>query len=143
MDKILVSSCLLGENTKYNGKNNYTPLVEKLKEKYEIISVCPEVFGGLPTPRFPSEIRGDKVINDHEIDVTNQFNLGAEKTLKIAIENNVKIAVLKESSPSCGSNKIYDGFFSKTKISGQGITAKRLIDAGIKIYTENDIEKLL
>lgn len=143
MEKILISSCLLGINTKYNGENNYNALVEKLKLKYELIPICPEVLGGLSIPRLPSEIRKDRVVNKDLKDVTIEFTIGAEKVLKIAKEENIKIAILKNGSPSCGVSYIYDGTFSNIKIAGAGITTKLLIKNNIKIYSEEEIEKLL
>lgn len=138
-EKVLVSACLLGLNCKYDGNNNRNEKVlEYIKDK-EIIPVCPEIFGGLPTPRIPSEIVGDKVLNREKIDVTKQFLKGAEETLYLAKLFNVKKALLKESSPSCGSNTIYDGTFSKTKKEGMGITAKLLKENGIEIISEKEL----
>ena len=122
--KIAVSSCLLGINCKYNGKSNYNEDIIKLKEKYEIIPICPEVLGGLPTPRIPSEIINNKVINQEGTDVTLEYVTGANKALQILKENNIKIAILKAKSPSCGKGEIYDGSFSHTIIEGNGITTK-------------------
>ena len=139
--KIMVSACLLGYNVKYDGKNNLNEdLIEFLKD-YEVISICPEVMGGLFIPRIPAEIIKDKVINKEGIDVTNEYNLGAEKTLEIAKENDIKIAILKENSPSCGSNYIYDGTFSHKKIDGNGITAKILRENGIIVLSENNYKE--
>ena len=143
MEKLLISACILGINCKYNGKNNYNPLVEKLKEKYILIPICPEEMGGLSTPRNPSEILNDKVISSAGDDVTNNFFDGANKALDIAKKENISKALLKEGSPSCGSNYIYDGTFTKTKINGMGITARLLKNNNIKIYTEDEIELLL
>lgn len=143
MEKLLISACILGTNCKYNGKNNYNPLVEKLKERYILIPICPEEMGGLSTPRNPSEILNDKVISSKGDDVTNNFFDGANKALDIAKKENISKALLKEGSPSCGSNYIYDGTFTKTKINGMGITARLLKNNNIKIYTEDEIELLL
>lgn len=143
MEKLLISACLIGTNCKYNGKNNYLELVEELKKKYELIPVCPEILGGLDIPRNPSEIKNNKVISNKGIDVTKEFNLGAKSTLEITMNNNVKIALLKDGSPSCGSNYVYDGTFSKTKIKGNGITTILLKENGIKVFSENEISKLL
>ena len=143
MESILISSCLLGNNTKYNGKNNYNPLVKKLKEKYNLIPICPEVLGGLLIPREPSEINGDKVINKIGLDVTKNFNEGARLSLIEAKNHNIKYAILKDGSPSCGVNYIYDGKFSGTKINGMGITAKLLFLNNIILVSEKDIEKLI
>lgn len=143
MENLLVSGCLLGKNTKYNGKNNYIPLIEKIKEKYNIIVICPEVMGGLSIPRDPSEISGNKVINNKMKDVTFEYNKGAEIALELAIKNNCKKALLKEKSPSCGVNYIYDGTFSGNIICGMGITTKLLVSNNIDVYSENEIDLLL
>lgn len=143
MENLLVSGCLLGKNTKYNGKNNYIPLIEKIKEKYNIIVICPEVMGGLSIPRDPSEISGNKVINNKMKDVTFEYNKGAKIALELAIKNNCKKALLKEKSPSCGVNYIYDGTFSGNIICGMGITTKLLVSNNIDVYSENEIELLL
>ncbi len=109
--KILVSACLLGDNCKYDGSSNKNDELIKLLKDYEIIKVCPECLGGLSIPRIPAEIKNDRIINKEGIDVTNEYLLGAKKTLEIARRNNIKVAILKKNSPSCGSNKIYDGTF--------------------------------
>lgn len=141
--KIIVSACLLGDNVKYNGGNNKnTELIEFLKD-YEIIKVCPEVMGGLFIPRIPSEIKGNNVINKNGVDVTNNFINGALKVLDIAKEENIKIAILKEKSPSCGSNYVYDGTFTNKIINGMGITSKLLKDNGIIILNENNYKEYL
>lgn len=143
MENLLVSGCLLGKNIKYNGKNNYIPLIERIKEKYNIIVICPEVMGGLPIPRDPSEIRNNIVINNKMIDVTNEYNIGAKKALELALQYNCKKALLKEKSPSCGVNYIYDGTFTKKLINGMGITTRLLLSNGIEVYSEDKIELLL
>lgn len=143
MEYLLISSCLLGNNVKYNGKNNYIKEVELLKNKYNLIVICPEVMGGLPIPRIPSEILNDKVINKEGKDVTINFNKGAEEAIKLVKKYNIKKALLKEGSPSCGSRYIYDGTFSGNKIDGVGVTTKKLIELGLDIYSEKEIEKLL
>lgn len=138
-EKILVSACLLGLNCKYDGENNRNEKVlEYIKDK-EVIPVCPEIFGGLQTPRIPSEIVGDKVLNREKIDVTKEYQKGAEETLYLAKLFNVKKALLKESSPSCGSNTVYDGTFSKNKKEGMGITAQLLKENGIEIISEKEL----
>jgi uncharacterized protein YbbK (DUF523 family) len=143
MEKLLISSCLIGNNTKYNGKNNYIKEIEQLKLKYELIPICPEVLGGLSIPRDPSEINNDKVISINGKDVTKEFNIGANKALNIALLNNIKYALLKDGSPSCGNTYIYDGTFKNNKIDGIGITTKLLKSRNIKIYNENNINELL
>ncbi len=136
---IIVSACLLGCNCKYNGGNNYCEKIEKLKEQYNIIDICPEVLGGLSTPRIPSEIVDDKVINKEGLDVTNNYNIGANLALEKALENNCEIAILKAKSPSCGSGKIYDGTFTSTLIDGDGIATRLFKQHNIKVYTEEEI----
>ena len=139
-EKILVSACLLGINCKYSGGNNQNEKVlEYIKDK-EVIPVCPEIMGGLSTPRPPSEIINDKVMNNLNQDVTQQYKKGAEETLKLAKLFNVKKALLKAKSPSCGKSYIYDGTFSSTLIEGNGITTKLLIENGIEVITEKDLE---
>lgn len=143
MKKIIVSACLLGTNCKYNGGNNYNQeLIEHLKN-FEIIPICPECFGGLSTPRVPSEIIEEKVINKEGIDVTNNYLSGAKKALELAKSNNIKVAILKAKSPSCGEGKIYDGTFTNTLIDGDGITVRMFKDEGIKVYTENNYKENL
>ena len=141
--KIIVSACLLGDNVKYDGTNNKNDELIKFLKNYEIIKVCPECFGGLKVPRVPAEIVGDRVINKDGIDVTNGHLLGAEKALRIAKDNDIKIAILKKNSPSCGSGKVYDGTFSHTLIEGDGITAKILKNNGIIIYNEDNYKDIL
>lgn len=136
---ILVSSCLCGINCKYNGGNNYNEKVMNYLKDKEYIMVCPEVLGGLLIPRSPSEIKVDKVINKDGIDVTEEYRLGALKTLDIAKKNNVSLCIMKSNSPSCGTNKIYDGTFSKKLIQGDGVTVSLLKENGIKVITENDL----
>ena len=138
-EKILVSACLLGINCKYDGNNNMNEKVlDYLKDK-EVIPVCPEIYGGLTTPRTPSEIVGDKVITKDKIDVTKEYLKGAEETLKLGKLFNVKKALLKAKSPSCGNKEIYDGTFTGNKIIGMGITAKLLKENGMEILNENEI----
>lgn len=141
--KLLVSACLLGENCKYNGGNNFNEKVVALKEHFEIVPICPECFGGLPIPREPSEIVGERVVSKLGEDVTDEFLSGAEQTLYVAKETNCGIAVLKERSPSCGCGEIYDGSFSGKTIFGNGITAQLLIDNEIQVFGESKIDRLL
>lgn len=138
--KILVSACLMGENCKYNGGNNYSEAVLEYVKGHEVISVCPEVMGGLSIPRSSAEIVNGKVINTDNISVDKEFRDGADKALKIALDNQVDLAILQSRSPSCGVKEIYDGTFTKTKIKGMGIFAKLLKDNGIKLI---DVEELI
>ena len=143
MEKILVSACLLGIPCRYDGKSMPNEKVMALKEKYTLIPVCPEIYGGLPTPRTPSERVGELVIMRDGTDVTENYNRGADATLKIAEINGAKIAILKAKSPSCGKGLIYDGTFSGTLTDGDGVTAEKLTRVGIKVLTENEIDELL
>lgn len=143
MEKILISACLVGDKVRYDGKSQYHPLIKDLLQKYELVPFCPEVEGGLPTPRVPSEINKDKVINKEGRDVTRQFKSGAELALNICKYLQIKVAILKDGSPSCGSSQIHDGRFTGRMIKGKGITATLLEQNGIKVYTENEIEELL
>ena len=136
--KILVSNCLLGVNCKYNGSNNKNDdLIEFLKE-HEVYTCCPESDGGLTTPRDPSEIIKDKVFSNKGIDVTKEYNKGASIALKICLDNDIHIAILKSKSPSCGSGLIYDGTFSNNLITGDGITTRLLKDNNIIVLNENN-----
>ena len=137
--KIMVSACLLGENCKYNGKNNKSDKVLEYIKGHEVIPVCPEVTGGLPIPRIPAEIVDGIVTNREGIVVDNEFRLGAKLCLEKAIAEDVDLAILKSKSPSCGSKEIYDGSFQGNKIPGQGIFAKLLTEAGIKIIDSDDL----
>lgn len=140
--KYLVSACLMGDNCKYDGGNNYdAEVVDFLKDK-TFIKVCPECLGGLGIPRVPSEIVGDRVINKENIDVTCEYTQGALKTLTIAKENDCQCAILKSRSPSCGVSEIYDGTFSKKIINGDGITTRLLKSYGIKVVSNEKIATL-
>ena len=143
MEKILISACLVGDKTRYDGKSNYHPLIKELLEKYELVPFCSEVEGGLKTPRLPSEIVKDKVINSEGKDVTRNYIDGAKKALMICQYLNIKIAVLKDGSPACGVHEIHDGNFKGHKIKGMGITASLLSKNGIKVISEDEIETLL
>ena len=142
---ILVSACLLGISCRYDGKSKPNKNILELLKKHNLIPVCPEIYGGLPTPRIPAEVKDDKVIRKDGVDVTKQYQIGAHEALKLAKLYDIKLAILKEKSPSCGYNKIYDGSFSKNLIEKQGITAKLFSENNIKIIGEtclNEIENL-
>lgn len=143
MEKILISACLVGDKVKYDGKSNYNPKIQQLLEKYELVPFCPEVEGGLPTPRHPAERIKDKVITDDGRDVTFQYEKGAELCYNICMYLGIKTAILKKNSPSCGSNEIYDGTFSHKVIKGDGVTAALLKRKGINVITEDEIDTLL
>ena len=137
--KILVSACLLGENCKYNGGNNYNKKVCDWVKGKQVFPVCPEVLGGLSTPRCPAEIVNGVVTSREGLNVDREFRTGAEKALAVAKENQVELAILQSRSPSCGVKEIYDGTFSGTKIPGQGVFAKRLMDEGIRIMDAGEV----
>ena len=142
-EKLLISACLLGRNCKYNGGNNYHPLTEKLRERYDLVPVCPECFGGLPIPHEPSERVGDKVLSKSGDDVTAAFQKGAERTVEAARRSGARKAVLKERSPSCGFGTIYDGTFTGTVVPGDGVAAQALAAEGVAIWGESRMEELL
>jgi len=139
---LLVSACLLGVPCKYSSGDNLCPGVLALRDRYQLIPVCPEQLGGLPTPRPPAECRGDRVINREGADVTAQFQAGAEAALALAEIFHCTGAVLKSRSPSCGSGAIYDGSFTGTCVPGSGVTARLLQSHGIPVWTEESMEKI-
>ena len=124
---------------KYNGKNNYSERVAKYLEGHEVIPVCPEVLGGLPTPRDPSEIVSGEVINCKGVNVDRQFREGAEEALRIAKENGIDLAILQSRSPSCGVKQIYDGNFTGKLIPGQGVFAQLLEKNGFRVMDCEEI----
>ncbi len=142
---ILVSACLLGVNCKYDQGNNFQERVAKLKEKYHLIPICPEIMGGLSTPRIPAEVCGKRVVMKDGTDVTCQFENGAKEAWKLAEMFDCRYAILKEKSPSCGNGQIYDGTFTKTLTHEDGVTAKFLKEHGICVLGEKDpsLESLL
>lgn len=139
MKKILVSACLMGYECRYKGDGCKCEKVLELSKDNIVIPVCPEQLGGLSTPRLPAEIADGKVIAQNGIDVTAEYNLGADFAVKIAKANKVDYCVLKANSPSCGKGVIYDGTFSGAKTNGNGIAAQKLINAGFTVKTENEI----
>lgn len=138
MERILVSKCLAGFNCRYDGGNNLVPAVKDLVDRGLAVPVCPEQLGGLSTPRTPSERRGSRVISKDGDDVTAEFKAGAKAALKIALENNCRVAILKAHSPSCGKGCIYDGQFIGKLVPGSGVTAELLLRNGIKVMTEEE-----
>jgi uncharacterized protein YbbK (DUF523 family) len=130
---------LLGIKCRYDGKSKPDKKVLALARKETLIPVCPEQLGGLSTPRLPQEQKGDRVFNNETIDVTKQFRRGAEETLRIAKLFNIKEAILKQKSPSCGCGEIYDGTFSGRTIKGDGVTTALLKKKGIKVISEEDL----
>ena len=142
-ENLLISACLLGIGCRYDGARVKKIDIEPLKEKYNLIPICPEIYGGLPTPRTPSERIGDRVVMKDGRDVTENFLRGAEAAYEIAVANSATKALLKAKSPSCGKGLIYDGSFSGTLTEGDGVAAELLSSRGITVYTENEIGKLL
>ena len=150
---ILVSSCLLGIRSKYDGGDNSVPRLIDLCRSGLIIPACPEQLGGSPTPRPPAEIRGGdgadvlagraRVYDPGGEDATNLFLVGAREILRICQLFKVRAAVLKERSPSCGCNLIYDGTFQGVRVKGQGVTAALLSARGIPVYSEEELNEEL
>ena len=143
MEKILISACLVGDKVKYDGRSNYNEKIKLLLEKYELVPFCPVVEGGLPTPRKPSERVKDRVKMENGKDVTKYYEKGTELALNICLYLGIKIAILKENSPSCGTHKIYDGTFSHKLIDGEGYTTELLKRKGIKVLSEDEIDTIL
>ncbi len=142
--KILISRCLLGEPCRYDGQSKPSREVEALcRAGHTLVPVCPEVLGGLPTPRPPAEVQPDgRVINALGADVTDQYCLGAQQTLALARQEGCELAVLKAKSPSCGNREIYDGTFTRRVIDGRGVTAALLERAGVRVLNEEELDQL-
>lgn len=149
MKKILVSQCLYGgDPVRYDGKSKAETDIRFLKWKDEgrLVPVCPEVFGGLPIPRADAQRQGERVITRAGCDVTKEYLKGAEEAVRLAREYGVICALMKEKSPSCGSNRIYDGSFTGNLTDGQGLAVELLRNAGIKVFSEeqlDDVQKLI
>lgn len=137
--KIAVSACLLGDNCKYNGGNNYSETVAEFVKGHDVIPVCPEVMGGLTTPREPSEIINGKVMHKDGSSVDAEFRKGAQLSLKKVKDAGAELVILQSRSPSCGVRSIYDGTFSGTIISGQGVFAKLLIENDIRVLDVSEL----
>ena len=140
---ILVSACLLGVCCRYDGKSVPNERVIELKDDFTLIPVCPEIFGGLPTPRPPAERTGNLVMTLEGNDVTDRYLRGAREVLRLAGVFECRIAVLKERSPACGCGKIYDGTFSKTLTDGDGVAAQLLKTRGIDVFGESQIDEMI
>ncbi len=138
-EKILVSSCLLGNPVRYDGLAQPYGEVLKLKTKYELIAFCPEVEGGLSTPRSPAEIINHKVININGDDVTKEYKKGAELALKLCQSQGITKAILKARSPSCGKDQVYNGQFNNTLVPRPGVAAKLLMENNIYVYNEENL----
>ena len=122
----VISACLAGESCRYDGGCSPCPAVQELVRTGQALPVCPEMLGGLPTPRVPSEIRGGRVVAKD----------GTDEALRLALENGCTAAILKARSPSCGSGEIYDGSFTGTRVPGEGVFARMARKAGLEIWSE-------
>lgn len=153
--KILISACLLGQRVRYDGDDNLVvhDALDRWLQEGRLVPVCPEVMGGLPTPRPPAEIQGGDgadvmsgripVLTNEGTDVTREFIAGAEKALSIAQAEACRFAVMAARSPSCGNRNIYDGHFSGQLVPGMGTTASWLNQHGIEVFNQNEIEMLI
>ena len=139
MGKIAVSACLLGENCKYSGGNNKSEAVLEFVKNKEVILVCPEVAGGLSTPRTPVELVNGIAINREGVNVDREFHLGVERTLEKLAGEEIDLVILQPRSPSCGNKQIYDGTFTGTLVKGQGMFAKALIEKGYKVVEPDEL----
>jgi uncharacterized protein YbbK (DUF523 family) len=151
MHKVLVSRCLLGHPVRYDG-GSHGPLglLERWQAEGRLVALCPEVAGGLPTPRPAAEIPGGQgamvldgvasVLTRDGVDVTAAFRLGAEAALALVREHGIRVAVLKARSPSCGNRENYDGSFSGTRVAGEGVTAAALRRAGVLVFSEEELD---
>ena len=142
---ILVSHCLLGEPCRYDGASRLDRRVLELHRMgHNLIPVCPEVLGGLETPRAPAELQPDgRVVNTCGEDVTEAYRAGAVRALEIARESGCTAAVLKARSPSCGCGEVYDGTFTHTLKPGWGLAARLLMDNGIRVMSEEELDTWL
>jgi uncharacterized protein YbbK (DUF523 family) len=146
MEKILISACMLGISCRYDGKSKLAVTDRELRalnEKYQLVPFCPEIYGGLPTPRVPSERVGDEVYMKDGTRVTDNFKKGASEALKLCHDLGIRKAILNAKSPSCGKGEIYDGSFEGRLTSGDGVCAELLMKNGISVYTENEILELI
>ena len=144
-EPMLISACFLGIDCKYSGGNNALgdKVIAGLKEKYQLVPVCPESYGGLPSPRLPSERVGERVLAKDGADVTEQYKKGAAAALRLAELFGCKIALMKERSPSCGHDSIYDGSFTGRVVPGDGVAAELLKQNGVTVCGESDVVRLI
>ena len=145
-EKILVSACLLGAPVRYNGKDKKSDhaVLQRWIDEGRVVSVCPEVLGGLGTPRPPAEIvyasSLRRVTTNGGQDVTAEFERGAAETLQQALRHGARVAILKEGSPSCGTSFVYDGTFTSTPVPGDGVAAALLRSHGIRVFSEHELD---
>lgn len=154
LQKILVSRCLLGQPVRYDGgSHGPLALLERWMAEGRVVPLCPEVFGGLPTPRPPAEIPGGQgarvlagevpVLTIEGQEVSEAFLAGAAEALRLCREQGIRMAVLKARSPSCGNHENYDGSFTGTRVAGEGVTAAALRQAGVRVFNEDELELAL
>ena len=141
MAKIIVSACLLGENCKYSGGNNFDPKVAAFMEGREVIPVCPEVLAGLGIPRTPIEIRDGAVVSRDGVNVDAAIRTAVAQILEQLKDADIECAILKARSPTCGVHQIYDGTFTGTLVDGAGVLAQALKDAGYIVLDNEDLEE--
>ena len=141
--RVLVSACLLGAEVRHHGgaATIEHPVLRRWREEGRVVGVCPEIAGGLPAPRPPSEIRGLRVVTREGRDVTATFRAGAGVAVQVARELGIRVAVLKSRSPSCGTGQIYDGTFSGRLAAGDGFTAAALRAEGLQVFDETQLEE--
>jgi uncharacterized protein YbbK (DUF523 family) len=138
---LLVSACLLGVRCNHLGEANTSDAVIALGAQHRLLPVCPESAGGLPTPRAPAEQQPDGTVRTADgDDVTQWYERGAAHAVRLARASGATRAVLKARSPSCGCHEVYDGTFTRTRVSGEGVTARALRTAGVEVVSEEDLE---
>ena len=141
---LLISACLLGISCRYDGRSKPLPQLDRLLQSdCHLVPICPEILGGLPTPRAPSERRGNRVVACDGRDVTENYRRGAAEALRLARLTRCTCALLKERSPSCGCGRIYDGTFTGTPTDGNGVAAELLLQNGICVFGESQLDELL
>ncbi|BBR51944.1 MULTISPECIES: DUF523 domain-containing protein [Pseudomonas] len=151
LPRVLVSACLLGQPVRYDGRDSGHPdLLQRWQAEGRVVPLCPEVAGGLPTPRPPAEIPGGQgaavldgqaqVVTVTGLDVSEAFLAGARQALALVREHGIRVAVLKAGSPSCGNRLTYDGTFSGVKVPGEGVTTALLRREGVLVFSELELE---
>lgn len=139
---MVISACLLGQPCRYDGASVPCAQVIAYAQCHEVVPLCPEQLGGLPTPRTPSELGGDgRVVDAAGADRTEAFRKGAAAAVDLALLNGCTQAILKSRSPSCGVHEIHDGTFSGALVEGRGVAAAALAAAGIAVYDETEADK--
>jgi len=142
-EKILISACLIGERVRYDGRSKalLDDHLSTWKKEGRLVPICPEVLGGLPVPREPAEQVGTLILSQSGKDVTQAFEKGAALCLEVVRKNNIKVAILKERSPSCASKQVYDGTFSGHLVDGKGRTTLVLEEEGVRVFGESEIQE--